>query len=270
MSEMDSLESETEFEFLLFNAVRRIGWGKSHVSKLQNFWSSEGSNFASRGGVLYDSAGVNLFALQINQFVHSATRSLQAAAELTRMPLGPVPIEQLLRGALLYSFKALYILQPDEQETRNLRAQKLYAKDRWEYQNALWESGELLDQDPGPKPTMPKAPSETKMLRATLDFLLDQGNCKCEQPGCPDYDFIEIRHRTIAWWRLYSSVVHGQLWHIEASGVMAPSEKTVTTGNLAQAMWDITWMFQQSVGMYLTRFGLGHQIEPFVVDWDRG
>ncbi|MGD6980532.1 hypothetical protein [Citricoccus zhacaiensis] len=260
-------QTDSEYEFYMFNALGRIAWGKSHISKLQDVWQSSGEAFLDRAGTLLDDRGVNIYTLQVNQFLHSATRSLQAVAELVPHPMGPVPIEQLLRGALLYSFKALYVLHPENREERNARAVKLFAKDRWEYEDALWEQRSLLGEEVGPRPKRPRVASESKMLKDCLDCLVAQGNCECGKLDCPQYDLNLIRLRTTSWWRLYSAVVHGQLWHVEASGVLAPSESTVTTGNLALAMWDISWLYQQAVGNFLVRYNLGHLIEPFVPDW---
>ncbi|WP_157998934.1 hypothetical protein [Citricoccus sp. CH26A] len=50
-------QTDSEYEFYMFNALGRIAWGKSHISKLQDVWQSSGEAFLDRAGTLLDDRG---------------------------------------------------------------------------------------------------------------------------------------------------------------------------------------------------------------------
>lgn len=246
--------------------IRRIRWGSEHLAKVEESGIWESKEFTERVGVYRNEEDMNLYHFMVTRSLKTATRSFQGAQHLLPAPYGAIPVEVLLRTGLLASAKALYLLQPNKRPAREKRAFQLYRADRSSLDHAVTSELKLIgDTDTISEQRRPQVIQETKILRDALDDLLVRGNCSCGDSGCPEYDLEAQRHRIMRLWWNYSSVAHINVWHIEKTFEPAPSGAGHTTGDIGLALYDLGWLYMQSVGLFFERYDLLEDLEPLIV-----
>lgn len=255
---------QERFDSLMIPGVQRIVWAREHIVKFEGALWGEGGAIETMPADFLNDRSENVYPILIQHLLYTATRAADAAIAVLGHPLGASPVEQLLRGTLLASAKALYLLSPVERDERESRTEAVYKSDRYQYDLAIWTQ-EVLGDPSAPRPKG-KLVSETQVIRTTLDYLVERGNCQCGAPDCPQYDLEGLRSRIMGWWNLYSAVVHANTWHLEIASVPSPSGEARTTGELSQACYDIGWLHAQAVVHCLERFGLAHLIEPLSLE----
>lgn len=247
----------------------RFEWGHTHLAIVEEDaqWASE--DFDERVGIFRNEAGANLYHFMVMRCLKTAKRCFQAGQLLLSQPHGSIPVEILLRSGLTASAKALYLLQPLERESRERRFELVYRSDRAALGYAVNSELRLLglDETTGRQQNTKAGVRETKILRDVLDELVAEGNCQCGKEECPQYDLEGIRHRVMRAWWLYSSVTHVNLWHIEKATEVAPSEETMTTGDIGENLHDIAWIYARTVSKYLERYDLLEYLQPLDIDW---
>lgn len=258
--------TQERFDALMIPGVRRFIWARDHTAKFEHAMWGESDSPGHLAADYRGEQGQNIYPFLIQHLLYTAARTSNAAISLLEYPLGASPVELLLRGTLLASAKALYLLSPTEQSEREERTEALYKGDRYQYELAIWTQEVLNDSTAErPKGSLVR---ETTVIRRSLDYLVERGNCTCGSTDCPQHDLQGLRSRIMGWWNLYSAVSHANIWHLESSSVLAPSGEARTTGELSQACYDIGWLHAEAVAHCLHRFDLGDLAEPLVIGED--
>lgn len=167
---------------------------------------------------MLNEAGANLYYFSETRSLTSATKCYQAAVFLLKEPYGAIPVENLLRAALLATVKALFLLQPNKRRSREARFGHIYQADRFSLEYAASRELKLLGLETpndDSKQSRPQVIQESRIIRDVLDDFVDYGNCSCDDTACPQTDIKDFRHRVLRLWWQYSSVSHVNIWHVE-------------------------------------------------------
>lgn len=141
-----------------------------------------------------------------------------------------IPVEILLRSTLIGAANALYLITPNDVDHREKRCEIIYNSDRNAQDYARSKEAKLLNF-PAIESDKRQGIRESEIIRDAFDHFVDEGNCQCGRPDCPDDDRAAIRYRLLLNWWEYSSVAHSNLWHIEQSLATFPETDLFTTGN---------------------------------------
>lgn len=234
--------------------LTRIQWAQNLLAEIEAEEYADTEEYADSVGVLRNEAGMNVYHFMVTRSLYSATRCLGPVFPMLRSPYGPLPIEVLLRTALVASAKTLFLVMPEKRETRESRMQRVYAADRSALDHATNKELKLVKEPAEEK--RPQGAGESEIIRNVLDDLVRIGNCQCGAEDCPQYDLEAIRHRILRLWWLYSSVTHINIWHLEKTAEIAPSGDTTTTGNIGDAIYDLGWLYARAVTYYARRYDM--------------
>lgn len=246
-------------------AMRRLEWGYAQLKEGEDDPRWEASEFGTDVGALISEAGGNLFYFSATRSLKSATRCYQAAVFLLDQPTGAIPVENLLRSALLATVKALFILQPNKRKSREARFEHLYHADRSALEHAASKELKLLGletpNDEAPQ-SRPQPIQESKIIRDVLDDLVAYGDCSCGATACPQTNIKGFRHRVLRLWWQYSSVSHVNIWHVEKLARVSPSGDGHTTGDLGRALHDLSWLYTEAVVRFHEQYQLPEKLAP--------
>lgn len=245
---------------------KRIAWASQYLTKFQNLPVRPLLEDNPVSGNFRNDAGANLFVFFVSRGLKNAASSSTAALSLLYTHQDSISIEILLRSTLIGAAKALYLLGPDELKDREMRCERLYNSDRNAQDYARSKEARLLNL-PTPPTEKRNGIHESEIIRDAFDAFVNEGNCQCGRADCPDDDREAIRHRLLRNWWEYSSVAHGNLWHIERSIEDFPLTNIYTTGNLGQALADIGWVYCNAVFKLFVRYGQFHEVEPLEIDF---
>lgn len=239
-----SIEELTQLQWQI--GRKRITWATKQFTRFQEMsvWKSMEDNPIS--GEFRNDAGANLFVFFVSKGLKNAASSSTAALSLMLSQHDAIPTEILLRSTLIGAAKALYLLAPDDIEQREKRCERIYNSDRNAQDYARSKEAKLLGL-PVPESKTRQGIRESEIIRDAFDHFVEEGNCQCGRPECPDDDRAAIRYRLLRNWWEYSSVAHGNLWHIEQSLAVYPDTDLFTTGNLGQALADVGWVYASAV-----------------------
>lgn len=239
---------------------KRIVWATKQFTRFQEMrvWETMEENPIS--GDFRNEAGANLFVFFVSRGLKNASSSSTAALSLMLSQHDSIPVEILLRSTLIGAAKALYLLAPDDLQGRQKRCERIYNSDRNAQDYALSKEAKLLDL-PEVESERRQGIRESEIIRDAFDHFVEEGNCQCGKPECPNDDRAAIRYRLLRNWWEYSSVAHGNLWHIEQSLTMFPETDLFTTGNLGQALADIGWIYANAVFKLFLLYDHFHEVE---------
>lgn len=245
--------------------MSRFEWGYAQLREGEDDPRWETSEFGTDVGELLNEAGANLYYFSVTRSLKSATRCYQAAVFLLKEPYGAIPVENLLRSALLATVKALFVLQPNKRKSRESRFGHLYQADRSALVHVISRELKLLGLEAPNDDTQQSRPQiiqESKIIRDVLDDLVAYGNCSCGATACPQTDIKGFRHRVLRLWWQYSSVSHVNIWHVEKLTRVSPSGDGHTTGDLGRALHDLSWLYTEVVQRFHERYHLPEKIAP--------
>lgn len=248
-------------------AVRRLEWGYTHLGEGEDNPRWETSEFNSDVADVRNEAGANLYYFAVTRSLKSATRCYQSAQLLLKEPYGAIPVEILLRAALLATAKALFLLEPNKRRSRETRFEQTYRADRSSLEHATSRELRLLGlKVPKGEPGQPRLQviQESKIIRDVLDDLVAYGDCSCDDATCPQADIECFRHRVMRLWWQYSSVSHVNIWRVEKLSRVTPSGGSYTTGDLGRALHDLSWLYTESVVRFHQRYRLPE--EPVLLE----
>lgn len=248
-----------------FLAMSRLDWGYAQLREGEDDPRWAASEFGTTVAEVLNESGANLFYFSVTRSLKSATKCHQAAVFLLKEPYGAIPVETLLRAALLATVKALYMLQPNTRKSREARFGHLYHADRSSLQYVTWRELKLLGlevQNGDSQQSRPQAIQESKIIRDVLDDLVAYGDCSCDNAACPQTDIKDFRHRVLRLWWQYSSVSHVNIWHIEKLARVSPSGDGYTTGDLGRALHDLSWLYTEAVVRFHERYHLPTELSP--------
>lgn len=245
---------------------KRITWATKYFTRFQNLAVVKSLEDNPLSGNFRNEAGANLYVYFVMRGLKNAASSSTAALSLLRTSHDSVPVETLLRTTLIGAAKALYLLGPRELEDREKRAERLYNSDRNARDYARSKEARLLNL-PEPPTQNRNGIRESEVIRDAFDAFVDEGNCQCGRPDCPDDDREAIRYRLLRNWWEYSSVAHGNLWHIQQSLERFPLTDISTTGNLGQAVADIGWVYCNAVFKLFVQYDQFHQVKPLEINF---
>lgn len=263
---MDSnADDDNQFRQWAATGISRLEWAYHQLENAEETrrWST--TEFDESVGVVRDENGLNVYHFMVTRNLKSATRSFQAAVHLLKEPYGSIPVEILLRAGLIASAKAQFLLHPAEQESRESRLRQLYNADRSSLDHAVARELKLVGLEApndASAQRRPQAIQESKILRDVLDALIERENCRFGGASYGERDLEGLRHRIMRLWWLYSSVAHGNLWHIEKGFQAAPSGSGHTTGNIGLAVHDLSWLYAESVALFVERYELTEHMGP--------
>lgn len=246
-------------------ALPRLEWGYAQLKEGENDPRWETSEFDTEVGEVLNEAGANLYYFSVTRSLKSATRCYQAAVCLLKEPYGAIPVENLLRAALLATVKALFLLQPNKRNSREARFGHLYHADRSALEYAASRELKLLGLEvpnDDSKQPRPQIIQEARIIRDVLDDLVAYGDCLCAEESCPQTDIQGFRHRVLRLWWQYSSVAHVNIWHVEKLSKAAPSGDGYTTGDLGRALHDLSWLYTEAVVRFHDRYRLPEKLAP--------
>lgn len=246
-------------------AMRRLEWGYVQLREGEDDARWETSEFGTDVGEMLNEAGANLYYFSVIRSLKSATRCYQAAVFLLKEPYGAIPIENLLRAALLATVKALFLLQPNKRKSREARFEHLYHADRSALEYAAFRELKLLGREvpnDDSKQPRPQVIQESRIIRDVLDDLVAYGDCSCDDRACPQRDIKGFRHRVLRLWWQYSSVSHVSIWHVEKLSKASPSGDGYTTGDLGRALHDLSWLYTEAVVRFHERYHLPETLAP--------
>lgn len=246
-------------------AMSRLEWGYAQLRAGEDDPRWETSEFGTDVGEVLNEAGANLYYFSVTRSLKSATKCHQAAVFLLKEPYGAIPVENLLRAALLATVKVLFILQPNKRKSREARFGHLYHADRSSLEYAASRELKLLGlETPNDEAqqSRPQPIQESKIIRDVLDDLVAYGDCSCNDAACPQTDIKDFRHRVLRLWWQYSSVSHVNIWHIEKLARASPSGDGYTTGDLGRALHDLSWLYTEAVVRFHERYNLPTKLSP--------
>lgn len=257
-------ELDPDFTWVVL-AIRRLEWGYAQLREGEDDPRWGKSEFDTDVGQVLNEAGANLYYFSVTRSLKSATRCYQAAVFLLKEPYGAIPVENLLRCALLATVKALFLLQPNKRKSREARFGHLYHADRSALEYAAFRELKLLGREvPNDDSTQPRPQviQESRIIRDVLDDLVSYGDCLCEDRACPQRDIKGFRHRVLLLWWQYSSVSHVNIWHVEKLSRVSPSGNGHTTGDLGRALHDLSWLYTEAVVRFQERYRLPEKLSP--------
>lgn len=266
MSPEPTIEERTQLQWQL--GQKRITWATRQYTHFQKLpaWDAMEKNQVS--GDLRNEAGANLFVFFVTRGLKNAASSSTAALSLILSAHDAIPVEILLRSTVIGAAKALYLLSPDSVDARHKRCERIYNSDRNAQDYAISKEAKLLGR-PVPEYEQRHGIRESEIIRDAFDHFVDEGNCQCGRPECPQDDREAIRYRLLRKWWEYSSVSHSNLWHIEQSYELFPDTDLITTGNLGQSLADIGWIYATAVFKLFQRYEQLEHVEYLNIDHEQ-